>query len=387
MIEICKKEECTGCGACSVRCPKSAILMCEDKLGVRYPVIDEEKCVECKLCQKICPVGNRVAEHGGNQPLHAYASWALDKEVRSGSTSGGAATLFVKYSIEAGNRVYAVVSQDIGNVRHQCIKTSEELEQMRKSKYTQSCAEESYPLIKQDLKEGKKVLFIGTPCQAAGLKAFLGKDQKELLIVEIVCHGVPPQKYLQEHLVYLKEKYQFNPNTLEYRDGTTYCLLLKEDETVCYKKGWNNYKEKETDSYMLGFLSGITLRESCYHCVYKRQERTADITIGDFWGLGKEVPFEHQEKEGGISLILTNTKKGQDFLEQVSDSMFLEERTIKEAVSGNAPLYRMPKKQPDRIYFAKMYPKYGFEKTMKKYMRRKRIEGKRKRLIEIFWKK
>lgn len=358
MPKLCDRKNCTGCYACSNICPKQAIEMKEDEYGYVYPLIDNEKCVECKLCEKTCPYINKIEL---KYPTKCYAARVKETEILKASTSGGIATILAKKIIEKNGVVYGAAYTEDCEVNHIRVNKTEELSKLQGSKYVHSYIKESFKLAKQDLINGKIVLFIGTPCQVAGLKNFLMKEYENLYTVDIICHGVPSQKFLKE------EVRRVNGNStkidrINFRDKThkDFTFLVKKQNKVLYAQDWID------NPYFYTFMKSITYRENCYGCLYARPERVSDITIGDFWGLNEESKF-YNTKDNGISVVLQITNKGKELFDMVTDEVDIEERPIEEAVSGNDQLKEPSVKSREVDKFKKIYYQNGnFYKTYKK---------------------
>ncbi len=347
---LCNRDNCTGCFACYNICHKNAINMIEDKNGYIFPVIDYSKCVNCKMCEKVCPSLNSVEFF---DPQILYAMIAKNNIIRNNSSSGGAAYIISKNIIDNGGIVYGCAFTNNQLLRHVRVEEKKELIKLNGSKYSHSYILDTYKLAKIDLDKNKKVLFIGTPCQIAGLKKYLFKNYDNLYLVDIVCHGVPSQKYLKESL-----SSEFVDN-VTFRNNTKYVLTE-------YIKGRIAKRTDATENcYYRAFFDGLTYRKNCYDCKYAKKERCSDITLGDFWGLNENSKF-YDDKEQGVSLILINTKKGNKLINESSSDMILEKRNIDEVLLSNEQLNH-PKKMNDNYYkFKEMYEKYGFNKAYKK---------------------
>ena len=347
---ICDKHKCSGCFACYNVCPKKAISMCEDKYGCIYPSIDSDKCINCNLCKKVCPSLNSVQL---KTPIATYAMIAKNEGIRSQSSSGGAATIFAEKIIENSGIVYGCAYFKGCNIRHVRIDNFDDLKIIKGSKYVHSYVLDTFKSVKKDLNNNKKVLFIGTPCQIAGLKNYIGIDNDNLILIDLICHGVPPQKYLRENISDLES------------DN----ILFRTEKGYVLKEVKNNNTINETNSrdslYYRAFFEALIFREHCYTCEFARIERCSDITLGDFWGLEKDSKF-YDNKNKGVSLILVNTEKGKQLFEDSKTKMVLEERELQEAVKGNGQL-KMPKEKNKKYYkFQKLYLKFGFIKAYKK---------------------
>ena len=370
-MTICKQENCTGCGACIAACPKRCIALQEtNAIGHVYPVVDESVCISCGLCQRVCPQNKQPVL---TAPKNTYAAWSLNQEERKRSSSGGLASYFSRKMLENGGVVYGCSSNvSAGQIAHVRCETEEQAKKLRGSKYVQSRTENSFTLCKNDLQAGKEVLFIGTPCQVDGLKAFLGKPYENLTTADLVCHGVAPQKLLFEHLKNLSRE---NGDEIAFRTPHGMRLTVIKNGATTVSVGHRK------DAYYMGFLSGLYFRDNCYACLYAKTTRMGDITLGDFWGLGKEIPFE-EDQRNGVSLLLVNTRKGEELLQKFADGLFIKERTLDEAKKENGNLYKPSAKHKHTEKFKRLYAKHGFEKAAKKCLKRERLKYKIVHLAE-----
>lgn len=336
MISLCENDRCTGCWSCRNACPKDAISM-DAKLpfGELHPVINKDKCVGCHLCEKACPILYPVSFH---EPQYALASWAKDKDVYVRSSSGGIASAFTKYFLSNGGIVYGCASENT-NIKHIRISKVNEYSLLQGSKYVQSSIHDIYRKVQEDLNKDISVLFIGTPCQVAGLRQFLKKDHENLLAIDLICHGVPSEKLFQLHIRQTVGKQPIS--TIRFRNEEGFCLnILQGDESLYRNYVW---RDRYADPYYTAFLKSYTFRESCYSCPYAQKDRVSDITIGDFWGLDKDV-LKKYDLNKGVSVMLPSTEKGRSWLEKVSPDINCIMRPIGEAISGNSQLRHPSKK-------------------------------------------
>ena len=335
MDKICDKDICTGCGLCASICPKNSIKMVTiDKLGHLYPQIDQKKCVDCGLCKKKCPSLNTPIQ---TAPITAYAAIAKDNEEYHSSTSGGAASVFSRYIIERGGVVYGcavVEDDDVIDIRHIRVDNIDELYRLKGSKYVQSRITESIPLLKEDIKKGYDVLFIGTPCQCAAIKKLYNKTPDNLYLVDLICHGVPSLSLLKRHIRNVLQNHKII--TLSFREGNEYKLSLNVNTERAYCKSM--LTDRFSDFYYDTFIDGVTFRESCYTCRYAKPYRCSDITIGDFWGLNKDAVQDFPEHSKGTSVLLPITDKGVDLIDATKTKLYIKERIVDEAVKGNHQL-------------------------------------------------
>lgn len=327
-MNICDERQCTGCFACYNACPVKCISMSEDLLGHLHPVINPKLCVQCGICKKICPNNQNL---NFNTIQAVYAAWSNDDQDRATSTSGGAASVFSSYIVRNNGIVFGAAINDSFGVEHKGVNQERELFELKGSKYVQSHINKAYEEVLSFLELDKKVLFTGTPCQIAGLKTFLKKDYDNLYTVDLICHGVPSQKMLQEHVKNVLGTNNLEKLKFSFRDSNKYFLKIYLNDEEVYSA--SNVK----DLYYMAFWNTLSLRESCYSCKYAQAKRISDITIGDFWGLDP-VNSEHFSHEKGISCILINTEKGRTLFNAVSNNFCYTERKIQEVIDGNTQL-------------------------------------------------
>lgn len=362
---ICPKEKCTGCFSCYNICPKNAIEMKEDEFGNIYPYIENKKCINCDMCKKVCPQLNQD-KISFEYPTKVYAMYSKDDAIRNNSTSGGVATVISKFIINKGGIVYGAGNIfDNDSFKFLRITSIEDLYKIQGSKYVHCYISNIYKNIKDDLINEKKVLFVGTPCQVAGLKMFLRKDYDNLFTIDIICHGVPSQKLLFENLLL---KYNIDRKNFEYitfRDSNGFHLkLYRTKEDYLLKKAFKT-RFANLDQYYKNFLRGNIYRENCYECNYAKKKRISDITIGDFWGLGEDSEI-NDDVYKGISSVIVSTAKGLELANSVLSLFVFEERTYEEAYSHNEQLNNPMRKKKQYFLFRDNYAKKGFNRTFKK---------------------
>lgn len=313
---------CTGCFACSNACPKNAITLPENNEGFYYPIIDAEKCIDCGLCDKVCP---RVEEKEYHTMQKAFYGWAKDQNVRKSSSSGGLFNLLATEILKDNGIVYGASFNYDEEIRLECHSTEEvSMQELQRSKYVQSHIGDAYRKIKKNLSDGRKVLFCGTPCQVDGLKSFLRKEYENLFTVDFVCHGVPSMSLLNKHLDYLGinniKEINFRPKNRAWVD----------DIRISHDKGVRN-TPWVMDEYFYTFEKSISIRQSCFECRHCNGKRSADITLADFWGIYKYNPQEFDPK--GISLVLSNTAKGEELINScfANDKCNLKELPLQHA--------------------------------------------------------
>lgn len=343
-ITLCSKDLCTGCWACYNACGHQAITMNLDEEGFAYPVINEDLCVHCGLCRKSCPVFHPVEKHcKAEKPI---ASFAKDLSIRQSSSSGGIFSVLGYEVIKRGGVVFGVVFKDIKTVVFTEAVNPEEMAPMRGSKYMQSSVGDTFRRVKNYLKQNRYVLFVGTPCQVAGLKSYLGDFKSDkLILVDFVCHGVPSSKAFCVYIDKLIQYKKMNELISEFRfrnfEGWGYSPSFQ-----CSDSKWYTITSQE-NLFMRLFIDNYILRPSCYKCRYTTPERISDLTIADFWKLGTLEHFKY-DTSSGVSLVLLNTELGKSFYSSIKHQVIDEERTWREAMFVNHQLYCTTKKPRDR---------------------------------------
>lgn len=346
MIEIRNKKDCCGCEACVQRCPKQCIALEEDSEGFLYPEVNKDICIECGLCEKVCPVINQGKPI---EPISVFAAINPNGEIRLQSSSGGIFTMLAETIIDKGGVVFGVGFNNRWEVVHKYAETKEALAEFRGSKYVQSRVGNTFLQAETFLKQGREVLFSGTPCQIAGLKCFLRKDYSNLLTVDFICHGVPSpgvfRQYLEEEKIKVARKGR--KNTVSFSSKSTSVSernMLKcnevEIEHISFRDkiaGWKKFsfvlvltkataagekiqfrsrKSLRINPFLRGFLKDLYLRPSCHECPTKQMKSGSDITLADFWGITQLMPKLDDDK--GFSVFTINTDKGAALMETVS---------------------------------------------------------------------
>ncbi|AWK53058.1 coenzyme F420 hydrogenase [Clostridium beijerinckii] len=358
-------------------CPQKAISMVEDEYGFSYPQIDNECCVKCEACKTVCGFQN-VTET--NSPIVTYASAMKNETEVLASASGGIFVALAKAFLADGGIVFGVSMEYINGLltpMHISINNINDLYKLQGSKYVQSYIGEVSCEVKRYLIEGKKVLFSGTPCQVAGLKAFLKRDYKNLLTIDIICHGVPNIKFFQGYIKHLEKKLKGKIIKYKFRDKKKGWGLSGK---VVYKTEVGKVKEKlipcNVSSYYSFFLSADIYRENCYSCKYSSSHRPGDITIGDYWGVQKEHPEIMEENGGilseikGISCIIVNTEKGKEYLSSYGFELILFPSEFEKAARKNSQLNTPSCSSKFRDDILMIFKTQGYD-AVEKYFRNK----------------
>ncbi|MCC8088718.1 MAG: Coenzyme F420 hydrogenase/dehydrogenase, beta subunit C-terminal domain [Rikenellaceae bacterium] len=330
MIEIKDKGECCGCSACYAICPQKCIRLTKDCEGFLYPEIKDSDCIKCGLCIKTCPVLNQNSE---KIPLHCYAAKNKDLNLRKDSSSGGVFQKFAETIINTGGVVFGARFDEHWNVIHDHTDQIEELRRFRKSKYVQSELKDTFIKVRKFLSDDRKVLFVGTPCQIAGLKLFLKKDYDNLYLADFICHGVPSPEiwklYREEvagdaqitDIFFTDKSHGWNNSVLKINglDRLTHKSYVILAESI------------NKNLFMRGFLQDIFLRPSCYKCRQKMFKSHSDITLGDYWGIKAYHPEFFDDS--GISLCFINTDKGEEIFKTLNLEIISTE--FENAIKGN----------------------------------------------------
>lgn len=356
MIEIADKSKCSGCYSCVNVCPKKCITMISDQEGFWYPKIDKEKCIDCGLCEKRCPISNDMKVN--NNPK-AYACYNLDEEIRKESSSGGIFTLLASNIIDRGGIVYGAAFDHNYEVEHIKVTTKKELNKLRGSKYVQSKIGGVYEEIKELLNQEKIVYFSGTPCQIDGLLCFLDKKYDNLICQDIICHGVPSPMVWKGYVESKNKDYKSKPVRINFRQKNSGWDLY--ELSLQYKDSSYNCCHRD-DLFMRAFLSNLILRPSCYNCSSKSLHRNSDITLADFWGIDNIDKSMNDNK--GLSLIFINSNKGKKLFKEILNDIRYKEVEIDEAVKYNWSAYLSVKEPKKRKDFFRNYGKMDFEKNV-----------------------
>lgn len=364
MIEIIDKSKCSGCKACYNVCPLNCINMIIDEEGFWYPKVNEDECSQCGLCEKVCPELNIYTSDKYFDIPQAFAAWNINDGIRIASSSGGIFTIIAEWIISHEGVVFGAGYDENFNVVHREITTSKDLAQLRGSKYVQSDIGESYKKAKFHLENNKIVLFTGTPCQIAGLHNYLDKDYPNLYTCDLVCHGVPSPEVFGKYKKFVEDKYNSKIQSISFRDKKygwkTYSLSIKFSNGNEYRK---NLKE---DPFLLGFLKNYYLRPSCYTCPYSKIPRSADITLGDYWGIGNKYP--DLDDNLGVSLLLINSEKGIFLLESCKEMLEIHEGDLEYAIKHNPCIVKPVNKPKERDKFFDDFNSKEFSYVIKKYM-------------------
>lgn len=353
MLELKDKTACCGCQACLEACPAKCISMVPDDEGFLYPKINQADCIDCHLCEKVCPQLNARPLDQPDTPLTCYAAISQDISIRLQSSSGGVFSLLADSVLKRGGVVFGARFDDNFLVFHSFTETEEGLSPFRGSKYVQSDLRGAYSQVRSFLKEKRPVLFTGTPCQIAGLRSFLhNKEDEKLYLVSIVCHGAPSPRIWKDYLDAVTSG--VTPTSVNMRNKDN---GWGEYRIVVQKDGHDALNVQALDTvYMKAFLSNLTLRPSCYSCPF-RGNHGSDLTLGDYWGIENVHPEMTDDK--GTSLVLVYTQKGKQLLERAD--LFLQESQYEDALKGNPSIIHPSWKPAERDLFWRSYKRRGLQ--------------------------
>lgn len=379
MIQINNKEDCCGCMSCVQKCPKQCICLKEDNEGFYYPYVEVGTCVDCHLCERVCPVLNQSNER---YPNGVYAAFNPDEDILKSSSSGGIFSMIAETILSKNGVVFGAGYNDKWEVCHQMVDTKENLSLLRGSKYVQSNIGSSYKMAESFLKNGRIVLFSGTPCQISGLHRYLKRDYDNLYCVDVICHGSPSPGIWREYLKNFVER----PKGVAGKN--TVLSSLKEKPVITgisfrdKSDGWKKYgfvirgksaskadknsvlssvesillkQPASQNLFMRGFLHNLYLRPSCHNCPARHGRSGSDILLGDFWGIIRRHPEFYNPM--GVSLVLTYTGKGKALFESLNCSMI--NATYDDALDCNINIEQDEPKPLVRDEFFEMYSRKG----------------------------
>lgn len=366
-MTICENKKCTGCGACADACPKNCITIQSDRDGFLRSIVDTKVCVNCKSCVAVCPVNHPQNNHPVQQ---AWKIRRKDTNALMGSTSGGAAALLSESFVRSGGTVCGCSFDENLILRHTAQSTPDGLEQFKGSKYVQSHTAGIYRQCRQLLKDGQKVLFIGTPCQVSGLKSFLKTDYQNLFIVDLICHGVASEailnRYVQMHQTQQEKvvNIHFRSKQQGYLDSQKNDLILEysnRQTAIAHQKG-----------IVLWFASGLSLRESCYGCQFVSTNRCGDMTLADYIG----TDMTPDDRRYGASMVFVNSPKGQDMLNSIVDELYAQEQPLEEALSKYGRMHKKSQVPKLRKRFFADLQKLSIPQMEEKYTLKRILPGK-----------
>lgn len=372
MICIANEKDCCGCAACEAICPGNCISMVSGTLGAVFPQVDAEKCLQCGKCDTVCPVQNAQDMKAIPQQQPVYAAYSKNAQLRNGGSSGGMFGTIATALLAEDYRIYGAAFDENMQLRCTYADSEESLRPLMKSKYLQSNLSEAYPQIRDDLKAGGKVLFVSTPCQVAALKRYLGKEYENLTTVDFLCHGVPSQAFFDQCREYEEQKHGCKILGYQFRTKIPGGATPHYFTVTVEKKGRSKTITKPyfRSVYYAFFQKYISLRESCYDCVFAERGRVSDLTIADFHDIEKYV--SKINRFDGVSTAIVNTEKGARLFDRVKDTLWTKPFSIEQLMADGVLFAEKTKRPTDRDRFVETYQKLDFSTFVDRNMDRKR---------------
>ena len=373
-VRLAPAELCTGCSACQAACPMNCISMEPDGEGFLRPVIGED-CIRCRTCETACPILQQTPDAAPdteetaqekNQLPKVYAAWNRQEDVKRQSTSGGVFSALAGHILAQRGVVYGAAFDETFRLSHICVEKAEDLPRLRGAKYVQSDLKNCFKEIKDRLDLGKTVLFSGTPCQVDGLRQYLRTSYSNLILCDLVCHGVPSPAVWDAAARQMEETEGSPLTAVSFReksDGWSRARF-----TAAFANGNQITAPLMKTPFGRGFGMALFLRPSCYRCRYAAVQRDADLTLGDFWGVSAQSLPKTLRLEDGVSLVLVHTPKGQALLDAVEQTVDRTERPLAEAVAGNPRLVRPIEKQEKREAFFAAFSSQSFAEIEQKFL-------------------
>ena len=362
MPTLATTDSCTGCSACYSSCPVNCIEMVKDKYGFFRPSVDLTKCINCRKCERSCPVINKQEKMIDIDKC--YAMYTNDFDVRLQSSSGGIFSELAKVVINKNGIVYGAVYDKSYEVVHQGIENINDLKLLRGAKYAQSNLNDTLNKVLKDLKQDRYVLFCGTPCQVAGLKSFLKNEYDKLYCIDFVCHGVPSPLAWKSFINYiLKTNNKLDlPNSINLRSKTTgwskysYCHEFKfnDENIIC---------ENKDSIFMKLFVGDYINGLCCSNCKFKGKNRYSDLTLGDFWGIWDIYPKMDDNK--GTSLVCLNTEKGRLLINSIISDCTFKELELDVIKKYNKSYCTSSKANENRHHILELISEGNFRKIQK----------------------
>lgn len=365
------KRDCTYCSACINTCKVGAITKEFDEYGFAYPSINKDLCVKCGMCEKVCKSTKEIKKQ---TILQALAIQSNNKKLLKKSSSGGMFAQLAHYYLENDGIVFGCCMQKVADkfeIKHMYIDNEKDLYKLQGSKYVQSDIGDTYKQAKVFLEEGKQVLFSGTPCQIAGLKIFLNKEYANLLCVDISCEGVPNQKFFNDYIKFLEEKFNYPIIDFKFRNKDNGAWnTARVVVAVVDGKPEKYIIPTSQSSYFSLFINCHILRESCYNCQYTGLNRISDITVADAWGIDLEYPELNKKFAiaDGMSLVLLNTEKGEKIFNKIASNVTYNPIDIEKLKKYNHPLRHPSVLTDDREYYLELYKNKGYAALDDKFM-------------------
>ena len=360
-VNLIDHSICTGCMMCSDICAKDAITFTYDT-GFWYPSVDEAKCVNCGLCSLRCPALKDAPIVKG--PVSCYGAITKDEKVRWQSTSGGFFSELATAVIKCGGVIVGAIYGNDNEIVHKVEYNEEGIAKLRQSKYAQSKTEGIFSQVKQELKLGKEILFTGTPCQVEALHSYLGKEYTNLLTMDFVCLGVCSPVVYRNYLNSLEQKYKSKVKKVWFKNKTAGWGSI--GTRIEFESGKVYFQIGSLDPFMVAFVHDtISIRKSCESCKFRKIPHNSDITVADFWGIGKINPSFNDDK--GVSAVIVNTEKGQFWFEKIKNNLSYFNTTVNSIIQGNFTAVKSKSAGKNRDAFLKSISTQPIQLAVKRY--------------------
>lgn len=365
MIEIKEKTKCCGCNACVVACPKHCITKKVDEEGFWYPEVDTDTCIDCGLCEKVCPMISPAGNVERYDTPEVYAAYTKNNEVRIDSTSGGLFSTLAFQVYDEGGYVGGAVYNEDHTVSHYISNKREDIDEIRSSKYLQSDTEETFAEVKELLRKGEKVLYCGAPCQIQGLYKYLKHDYDTLITCDFICRGVNSPKVFISYMDMLERQYGAKATKIKFKAKKWGWHRFS--MRINFANGKEYCKDRYHDAFFVGYLQyGGFARPSCYECPFKGFPQKADITLADFWGI--ENIDKSMDQDCGTSLVMVNSTKGRDLFDKIKGNIEYRQFTMEQAAAANPAMYSSLKSvREDRDDFFKVINELPFEQVARRF--------------------
>lgn len=354
MLYVKDKKDCCGCAACQSVCPKHCIIMKQDEEGFLYPEVDASLCVDCKLCEKVCPVQNPLTSSASTK---AYAVVTKNKEALKNSASGGFFLPLAEYVIDLGGVVFGAAYDGCMRVVHSYVETKEALPKFSGSKYVQSIIGGTFSQVRAFLKQGRLVLFSGTPCQIQGLYKFLGETEvTNLITLDFVCHGVPSPKVFEKYINYISSTYSSKVINFKFRTKkygyNSYSYSYSYSQLSDGRDVWADEENKYAQFMFKSYFAEITSRPSCSKCAFKTPNHVSDFTVFDCWHWKRLCPTLNGEM--GVTSMIVNSEKGVMIFDAVKEQYYYEQIDLNAAIKldGISLLYSIPQNPKRERFFS-----------------------------------
>lgn len=369
-----EKKDCCGCGSCYNVCNHKAIEMVTDEEGFLFPK-KNKNCVNCGLCENVCPYELDVISKKDSTLDYPKTYAAYSPKERKYSSSGGVFYELAREIINQNGTIYGAAFDNAFKLRHFAVNSLEDLNPLRGSKYLQSNTGLCFKEIKNKVVNNELVLFVGTPCQVAGLKCYLKHDYPSLFTVDVVCHGVPSQWLFDQHKAYLEKKYKASLKEFHFRDNNKW--------GGCEIAIFTNRKKivnptYELSPYLYSFMYGYTFRWSCYECPFSKIPRLGELTLGDYWGVKRVFP--NVDSKGGVSVVLVNNKKGESLFNRIKESLFIRESCLTDACKENGNITHHSEVPEIRKRVFQLLSERGYADLAKKEFRSPKYKSLKRKL-------